>query len=241
MVRPKRGRKLAEEGGDEEKEVQNPFESENFCLSPLSFFSAELSCCFLSPKTEARFSNRHRLPDLAQILGEDSFAEVSLGWNAEGLRALVRVNQPFQQAFFPEIQKGDSVEFFFDTRNVKTSGFNTRFCHHFFFLPDVAEGKQAGELTRFRAEEMHEWCSPADLRVRPFLGKSGYSLDILIPAHCLYGYDPDQFDRIGFTYRINRHGGSPQHFSVSSDDYQIEEQPSLWSSLQLVSQDEATS
>jgi hypothetical protein len=50
----------------------------------------------------------------------------------------------------------------------------------------------------------------------------------------LYGYDPKQFDRVGFTYRINRHGGNPQHFAVVSKDYQIDQQPSLWGSIKLI-------
>ena len=240
MKRPRKGKKSwGRHREDEEKELQNPFENEEFTLSPLHFFSAEIPVLFLSSTQNARFSHAHRLPNLAQILGEESFAEVSLGWNPDGLRALIRVEKPFEKCRFPDIQQGDSVELFFDTRNVKTSGFNTRFCHHFFFLPERVEGKQAGELTRFRAEETHEWCDPADLYVKAALGKHGYSLDVTIPAHCLHGYDPDQFDHLGFTYRINRFGGHSQHFSVSSLDYQIEEQPSLWSSLKFITGEQA--
>jgi hypothetical protein len=58
-------------------------------------------------------------------------------------------------------------------------------------------------------------------------------MKIFIPSQALYGYDVKQFDRLGFTYRINRTGGKPQHFSVNSQDYQIEQQPSLWSSISL--------
>lgn len=233
-MRPRKGKKpFGRRRDDAEKEIQNPFESEEFVLSPLSFFYAEIPVLFL-PQSESRLTSAYGLPNLAQFLGEGSFAEVFLAWNSEGLRASVHVDKPFEQALFPEIQRGDSVELFFDTRNVKTSGFNTRFCHHFFFLPESVEGRQAGELTRFRAEETHEWCASADLQVKATRSKRNYTLDLFIPAHCLHGYDPDQFDHIGFTYRINRCGGPPQHFSVSSDDYQIEEQPSLWASLKLV-------
>lgn len=59
-------------------------------------------------------------------------------------------------------------------------------------------------------------------------------MKIFIPSQCLYGYDPKQFDRLGFTYRINRAGGQPQHFSVISQEYQIDQQPSLWGSIKLV-------
>lgn len=234
MVKPRKGKRPFHKGNSDESEAQNPFENEEFCLSPLSFFSAEVPCLSVSSKDEVRLTNAHRLPDLAQTLGETSFADLSLGWSRQGLHISVRVNKPFEESRFSEVQEGDSVELFVDTRNVKTSGFNTRFCHHFFFLPQPTSDRQAGELTHFRAEETHEWCNPADLKVQSFFGKTSYTLNLFIPAHCLHGYDPDQFDHLGFTYRINRCGGSSQHFSVSSEDYQIEEQPSLWSSLRLV-------
>ena len=59
-------------------------------------------------------------------------------------------------------------------------------------------------------------------------------LQIFIPAECLHGYDPEQFDRLGFSYRINRYALPPQHFSVVTKEYQIEQQPSLWSHMRLV-------
>jgi hypothetical protein len=66
------------------------------------------------------------------------------------------------------------------------------------------------------------------------LKKNQYQMKIFIPTECLYGYDPKQFDRLGLTYRMNRHQGEPQHFAVVSPDYQIDQQPSLWGSLKLV-------
>jgi hypothetical protein len=144
------------------------------------------------------------------------------------------VSQAFQRVTYPDIARGDSVELFFDTRDVKTSGFNTRFCHHFFFLPEAVDGHQAGEITRFRTEDIHELCDPKELKVKSQLKSNSYQMQIFIPAHCLHGYDSEQFDRLGFTYRINRPDGPSQHFSVVTDDYQVEQQPSLWSSVRLV-------
>ena len=214
----------------------------------------------------------------------------------EGIELQVVVNQPVQECFYPDVSRGDGIELFFDTRDVKTSGYNTRFCHHFFFLPEAVDGHQAGELTRFRTEDVHDLCDPNELKIksreaiaklpaaqnRPFdascrgggsstppsmseppphepakpvlargvkiidfslaasfattsqTSSRGYSLQIFIPSQCLYGYDPDQFDRMGFSYRLNRYRGDPQHFSAVTDEYQIEQQPSLWSSVQLV-------
>lgn len=212
-----------------------------FALSPVSFFQISADCHSLGSRQKEEFSllnsskhAKYLLPDTSFLCHQKNFANVYMGWNKEGLELLVAAKQPFLRANHPEISRGDGVELFFDTRDVKTSGYNTRFCHHFFFLPEAVEGVLAGEITRFRTEDTHEWCDARELKVTCTRKSNSYLLQIFIPSQCLYGYDPDQFDRLGFTYRINRADGDSQHFSVTSDDYQLEQQPSLWSSLKLV-------
>ncbi len=125
-----------------------------------------------------------------------------------GMCVQVVVKGSFNEPQFPNFQAGDSVELFFDTRDVKTSGFNTKFCHHFYFLPEAIENEgeaiQAGEATRFRTEDVHELCSPQLLEVKTTKGGKEVKMDIFIPKECLHGYDPSLFERLGFTYRINR-------------------------------------
>lgn len=217
------------------------FEEVPISLSPVNFFQLSADCFYLDPtkKKSGAFGlsvqnyHKHLLPNTSSLCSEEYFADIALGWNHEGIEAFVKINDPFQQIKYPDIAKGDSVELFLDTRDVKTSGYNTRFCHHFFFLPEAVEGRAAGELTRFRTEDRHELCDPADLQVSASFKDSGYQLNLFIPSQCLHGYDPDQFNRLGFTYRINRAQGGSQHFSVTSEEYQLEQQPSLWSSLKL--------
>ncbi len=202
-------------------------------LTPISFFALSLDCRYVSPKAQLDLPDYCRLPSTAALCGEEPFAEVSLGWNAEGLSCQVKALTEVVHAYFPEIQRGDSVELFFDTRDVKTSGWNTRFCHHFFFLPKEVEGTVAGERTAFRTEDRHELCTAAALKTRTVIGKNGYTIHVFIPATCLHGFDPEQFGRLGFAYRINRCSGRSQHFSAVTRDYQVEQQPSLWSSMLL--------
>lgn len=207
------------------------FNQEPFSLSPVHFFQLSVDCFQVNLKAGfGKFEKKHLLPNTSPLCNEDYFADVSLGWNREGIAAEVSLSESFQEASYPNIANGDSVELMIDTRDVKTSGYNTRFCHHFFFLPESIEGRQAGEMTTFRTEDIHDLCDPQDLKV--FCRKT--MMQIFIPASCLYGYDPDQFDRLGFTYRINRRGNFPQHFSAVTNNFQVEQQPSLWSSLKLV-------
>lgn len=214
------------------------FDDTFISLSPINFFQISVDCHPLKdslpfPQLQ-NLPKKYLLPDTSSLCAEDSFAQIAMGWSRLGLEFCVDSSESFYQASYPAVARGDSVEIFIDTRDVKTSGFNTRFCHHFFFLPESVEGQVAGEITHFRTEDSHELCDSNLLKVECTLKKNSYSMNIFIPMQCLHGYDPDQFDRLGFTYRINRKHGAPQHFSVTSTEYQLTEQPSLWTSVRLV-------
>lgn len=216
------------------------FSEEFVPLTPVNFFQIGADCNYLPSGKEKKFpvltrqlAKKYQLPDTSHLCSEEAFADVSLGWNEEGVEAFIDVRSPFRQARYPNVDQGDSIELFIDTRDIKTSGFNTRFCHHFFFLGEGVDGHFAGELTRFRTEDAHPLCDAKELKVKSAISSNGYSLNIFIPSHCLYGYDPAQFNRLGFTYRINRADGFPQHFSAVTEDFPVEQQPSLWGSLAL--------
>lgn len=210
------------------------FENEPFSLNPVQFFALSCDCHYLSKKDQVPALTSYALPSTHRLTHEELFAKVAMGWHEEGISVHIQVNQAATESFYPSIEDGDSVELFFDTRDLKSAGFNTRFCHHFFFLPQAVEGIHKGEKTHFRTEDRHPLCDPQALHCQTQLRKNDYSMKIFIPTQCLYGYDPRQFDRLGFTYRINRHEGEPQHFAVVSQDYQIDQQPSLWGSIKLV-------
>ncbi len=209
-------------------------------LTPVNFFQLQFDCRYLPLQAKKLFGlqlsnyTKYLLPDTSALTHEDYFAEVALGWNEEGLEIFALINEPFQKSTYPNLERGDGLEVCIDTRNIKTSGYNTRFCHHFFCLAEPLDDQQAGEITKFRTEDTHPLCDKDDLKVLRNLKKNSYTLQLLVPAHCLFGYDPEQVGMLGFTYRINRAGGDSQHFSVSSGDFQFQQQPSLWANLRLV-------
>lgn len=216
------------------------FSEEFASVTPVNFFQVSADCLSLPgegaesfPYLNKKTYKKYLLPDTSVLCSESSFAEIAMGWSIDGLEFYIDIDSLFSKSVYPEITSGDSVELFIDTHDVKTSGFNTRFCHHFFFLAEGVDGCFAGELTRFRTEDSHPLCETSDLKVRVLNQASCYSLNIFIPKNCLHGYEPEQFDRLGFTYRINRTQGFPQHFSVVTDDYNIEQQPSLWGTIKL--------
>lgn len=202
-------------------------------LSVLSFFNLHVKCHYVEASASVITEKKYKLPSTCNYLQEEEFAKVFIGYNEQKILLHVEVDKPFEECHLNEFRKGDSLELFFDTRDLKDKEIISQFHHHFvFFLTDQQKG-MAREITRFRTDEIHPICDPKDLKLQGYFGAKSYRLDIEILSGALHGYDPSQFQRLGFTYRINRKGKEPQHFSVSSNESKIEQHPSLWASLTL--------
>jgi hypothetical protein len=205
-------------------------------LCPVQFFGISVDCLFLG-KGSLKVDKQYLLSSTSDLLDEEVFADLYAAWNFEKMFFLIDVHVPFQTLGEGDLRKGDSVELFIDTRDLKSKGTISRFCHHFVFYPAEMQGFYGREATRFRNEDVHRLCHPEDLNVIPKIKSKSYSLEIEIPAHCLTGFDPMSFPRLGFTYRINRSNGTPQHFAVSSEEFVIEQHPATWGTLKLIEQD----
>ncbi len=200
-------------------------------FSAVQFFGINSDCNYV--RGTLKPDKAFLLPSTSDLLAEEGFADVYAGWNVNHFSVYFSVRVPFQKGGEGDFRREDSIELFIDTRDLKTKGVVSKFCHHFIFFPVQVQNFYGREMTRFRNEDMHPLCHPEDLQVTPHLTETGYTLAIEIPAGCLHGYDPLSFSRIGFTYRINRTGGKAQHFSVSSEEYVIEQHPSTWGTLTL--------
>jgi len=192
-------------------------------ILPIDCFTVQID---LHEVEKGVLKKKHLLPDFSDLLSEDHFAKVYMGWEQKGLSFEVHIEKLFAE--------GDSIELFIDTRDLKTAGFITRFCHHFMIYPKPMDGLSGQEITTFRTDDRHELCDPNAILVAGDFQKRSYTVKIFIPSECLHGYDPSSFDRLGFTYRINRSEGDPEHFALSSDYFNIEKEPSLWSSITLI-------
>lgn len=209
-------------------------EETEFSLYPASFFALACDCHYIEDKSSSLSQAKYELPDTYIFSQRRKFADVAMGWNETGLKFHIKVNRPFSESFYPDLVRGDSIELLIDTRDMKSAGSNTRFCHHFYFLPKPVEDHFCGEITHFRTEDSHPLCQSSLLFCKTKFGSNFYAMEIFIPKECLYGYDPSQFDRLGFTYRINLFGGDSQEFSVLSEEFSIDQQPALWSSMKLI-------
>lgn len=202
-------------------------------LSPLFFLQLAITVRYLPPSKKTFFSEEFLLPSTTELSAEEEFAKVFMAYNEEGVYLFAEVKTEVKKTQFPQFRLGDSLEFFFDTRDIKTRKGVSNFCHHFVFFPEEVNGFLGQEITRFRGGISRPLCHPKDLKVTSEVKPNTYRMTITIPKFCLYGFDPSAFDRLGFTYRINRTSALPQNFSLSSDEFEIETSPDLWASCKL--------
>lgn len=198
------------------------------------FFAFEVQLHEYKKELWSKKISRYQIPSLSKLFQEEVFAEVYAAWEETGLHVLVDATVSEISVQYPNIQNGDSIELFVDTKNVKSAKIPHRFCHHFFFLPERIEGVLCKEITRFR-EDAHPLCSEEDLECRVEKKRRGYIANIFIPASCLFGYQMEKNAHIGFAYRINRQAASAQHFVLQSEHMDIASHPYLWIALKAVS------
>ena len=187
-------------------------------LVPSTFFQ-------IKAKIYQSMKSKALLPDTSTLLGEEHFVDMALSWSLEGIKVSAKAHK--------DLVKGDCLELFFDTRDVKSANSITRFCHHFLIYPEKIDGVQAVEVTRFRNDDGHKLADPSLFSVLTTVRYSFYKMDIKICKDALHGYNPTECKRLGFYYRFIRKNGPPQHFAVSSVEFSIDKHPELWPSLEL--------
>lgn len=204
-------------------------------LSPTNFFDIEFSCPYVKPAKwkEEIIKSKTLIPDTSWLLKEKSHLDLHMGWSEEGLYFYAHIKGRFDEPFFPNVSEGDSLELFLDTRNRKSSSFNTKFCHHFYFLPQAVEGHIKGEITRFRTEDAHPLSDSEEIFLDAHSSAKEGRLKIFLPSAVLVGWNPLEFSKLGFSFRLNRRWSDPEHFSATTKEYAVEQEPSLWATCLL--------
>jgi hypothetical protein len=156
-----------------------------------------------------------------------------LGWKENCLSFRCIVHEEFHHAD-PDWRKGDSLEVFLDTRDIKDKHYLTKFCHQFVFYPEKIDGFYAKEVTRFLMDDMHPLCDSSKIDASVEIERSSYTIEANLSQDVLYGYDPSKFKRLGFALRLNRFEKDPIQFWIPLEEYKIEKMPSLWPSIELV-------
>ena len=194
-------------------------------ILPLHFFEVELEV--------NKGVKPAKLKGYSEFLDEDSFCEVSLAWTEGGIHIGLSVLKPFEKAFFPEVEKGDGMEIFIDTRGISDALIIHKYCHHFVFLPKEVDGIIGVEVTRFRTNDKRELSRKESLKVATQFTKNEYSMQIFIPDEALFGFDPIECSLLKMAYIVHRGSDEPNYFPKSGNDYNLKDHPSLWAALLL--------
>lgn len=202
---------------------------------PDFFLAAEQDLLFSAKDEVGELSQKYLLAPLDEVMGQETYLKGYMGWNYSGLafQFEITIENPITVSF-PDIQQGDAIELFIDTRAQTLARTTHRFCHHFYFLPERFEGHEKGEITRFRTEDSHPLCNPEALELQVTKKAKSYIAKIFISKECLVGYDPQEGSRLGFTYCVNRSGGPAVHFGLSSEYCRLEFLPYLWPTMRLI-------
>ena len=192
-----------------------------------------------------------RLAGLAELEGRAEWADMRAAWNETGLAFSLTVGGKQQRPSCDPLrpEQSDGLHLWIDTRDVHNVHRAGRFCHRFAFLPTEKgkEGSLADSAKRSaaafpafccslpinRAKEQPRPAAAESLQARCKIGRDGYTLEVLIPAEALTGFDPAEHPRLGFTYAVIDRELGAQTFSVGAP-MPYQEDPSLWATLDLV-------
>jgi hypothetical protein len=184
-----------------------------------------------------------RLDSFADMDERRSFADMRLAWNEGGLALQVEVRGkeqvPVGDAARP--RHSDGVTVWIDTRDARGSHRASRYCHQFHFL--AAGGGPDKEDPAVVQSKINRALQDAPLvraEMVPFqrvARAGGYRLEAFLPAAVLHGFDPEQNPRLGLHVAVHDRELGEQSLSVGSD-FPWAEDPSLWSVLELVKEEE---
>jgi hypothetical protein len=179
------------------------------------------------------------LPDLSTLDGRTSWASVRVGWNAEGLGVTILADSSRAKASAnPDRPEGFAdVNLWIDTRDTRNVSRATRFCHRFAAHLTLARDRKnlnvdLSQRPIARAVADAPICPSDQLSSRTELTRSGWMLEVFLPARVLNGFDPETNRRLGFAYQVSDHEREDQFLGVGRE-FPLGENPSLWATLEL--------
>jgi hypothetical protein len=178
------------------------------------------------------------LPSFGRIDGRSPWAEVSLAWNPEGLAVAVEVSgKPGTIGHSPDRpEDSDGLQLWIDTRDTRDIHRASRYCHR--FIASVVPGKGKGLDVVVRQAKIARATADAPMadlesvRSAASRTRTGYLLELFLPASVLQGFDPETNRRLGVCYRVTDPDRGDQHLSVARE-FPVGEDPSLWATLEL--------
>jgi hypothetical protein len=179
------------------------------------------------------------LADIGQLDGKERWAEVRVAWNPGGLAIAVLATGVSPVQLSGARPEGfANAQFWIDTRDTRTVNRATRFCSRYVARLEAKRSERklivkASQQPVVRATADSPRCDPQLIVTRAELSKNAWTLEIFLPAKAVNGFDPETNRRLGFAYQISEFVREDQLLSVGRD-FPVGENPSLWSTLELV-------
>ena len=211
-------------------------------LPPRFLFRFAVPCLYRDPLWTAKgapLDEDCRIIGFDELDGGRTFADVRFAWSEKGVAFSVRVGGKRRsvRCDVGRPLESDGLQVWIDTRDTHNIHRAGRFCHRFVFLPAGGARRSAEpwaeQVAINRARENPHSVSSDDLQVRSENRVDGYWLQGFIAASALTGYDPNDHQRLGFTYLVFDHELGEQTFSCPRP-FPFHEDPSLWGTLELV-------
>ncbi|MCY2976506.1 MAG: hypothetical protein NTW52_17760 [Planctomycetota bacterium] len=190
----------------------------------------------------------HELPNFAALAGYANRATVWAGWAMDGMYFKMKIaGKSLPPRFFGHSGGvSDGLRVWIDTRSSPGVHRATRFCHCFHFFPGQSAGMKAlaskdfqgsdeargvlDSIPRFR--EAPNAIEAEKLFVSSHMDKDGYTLWSHVPASCLTGYAPEEFDAISLFVEVVDFELGTQSISLGPELRYVED-PSLWIRAEL--------
>jgi hypothetical protein len=213
-------------------------------LAPTFLFHFSIPCRRCDPLWSAKsaeLGSQYVLPSFGELEGRPKFADLRAAWSEEGLLFTLQVSGKRQNVWCrsSRIEDSDGLHVWIDTRDTHNIHRASRFCHRFVFLPTGGGSAENEPLARMvvinRAREDPKSVADSTFRIRSNIHSGGYTLQVHIPAGALTGYEPLEHPRLGFMYAVVDRELGWQTLTMGSE-FPIDEDPSLWGSLELVSE-----
>ncbi|MCA9144794.1 MAG: hypothetical protein H6823_12705 [Planctomycetaceae bacterium] len=210
-------------------------------LAPTFLFRFSAPCCHRKKvwsERSIKLTDKYIVPTFSELEGKKPFADLRAAWNAEGLLFVVQVNGKQQSPWCrpTRMEDSDGLQIWIDTRDAHNVHRANRFCHRFQFLPTGGGHRLDEPIAALfpinRAKESPKPVEAELFRVRSAVRPDGYTLEVMIPAAALTGFNPTDNPRLGFTYAVVDRELGWQTFTVGPE-FPFVEDPSLWGTLEL--------
>ncbi|MEM8865808.1 MAG: hypothetical protein AAGF31_09730 [Planctomycetota bacterium] len=223
-----------------------PADAANTLIAPRFLFQFAVPIGYRSPiwsKSGVLLDESYRLPDLAALdagtaSAESRFADVRIAWSEEGLAMIVKVTGKKQPVWCRDsrLEDSDGLQVWIDTRATHNIHRASKFCHRYIFTPGGggrgATEPIADQLLINRARENARPVRPRQLQVASKIKEDAYAMALFIPAAALEGYDPAQYQSLGFHYQVFDRELGLQTFA-NGMEFPVDEDPSCWATLEL--------